>query len=65
MKYVAIKVEGIPHWMWFKKEKTTHEGGVFTGKDGWGKGGAQTTITNLDAKLIIGRMESTDLQYSR
>ena len=63
MKYLAIKVEGIQHWIWFKKGHAKVENGKFTGKNGRGKGGAATDI-KIDECRIIGRIESDALQYS-
>ena len=61
-KYVAIKVKGISHYFWFKKENVTISGGTFKGNEGWGKGGALTNITTPESE-IISRIESNELQY--
>jgi len=63
MKYIAIKVEGIAHWFWFEKSKCKEENFKFEGKDGWGKGGAQTNLY-ISTSSIVGRIESANLQYT-
>ena len=62
MKYIAIKVKGISHWFWFLKEKVVRENGMFTGLNGWGKGGAETNLTVKESE-IDGAIDSEDLQY--
>lgn len=61
-RYVAIKVAGLAPWLWFEKSKVTEVAGRFVGKLGWGDGGACTEI-DVDTDEIIGRIESTELQY--
>lgn len=63
MKYVAIKLRRFPHWLWFKKVRTTRVNGIFYGEDGWGKGGAYTNI-KVDVDEIVGEIESEELQYA-
>ena len=62
-KYIALKVEGIEHWLWFDKKYVQEENGEITAKNGWGKGGA---FTNLSCKVryVTGRIESESLQYT-
>ena len=62
-KYIAIKVEGINHWFWFLSEKVTRKDGHFSGKDGWGKGGAYTNL-EIKESFIVGELLSEDLQYA-
>lgn len=61
-KYIAIKVEGISHWLWFEKDKVTEESGRFVGKSGWGSNGAFTEI-DVNISRIQGRITSAELQY--
>lgn len=61
-QYVAIKVSGIMPWLWFERGKTTFAAGNFTGKSGWGDGGADTEI-NVDVDNITGFINSQALQY--
>jgi len=60
--YVAIKVVGLKHWVWFKAENTKEENHRFKGEKGWGEGGALTSI-DVDVQEIKGRLESDELQY--
>lgn len=61
-KYIAIKVKGLNHWLWFDTTKVTRDSGIFIGKGGWGKSGAFTEI-KIEERYISGEIESTDLQY--
>jgi hypothetical protein len=63
LKYMAIKVKGIKHWLWFETEKVTRDSNNFTGRDGWGKGGNLTDIS-VHENDIIGEMYSEAPQYS-
>lgn len=62
-KYIAIKVNGINHYIWFKTEDTHVIDNIFNGKGGWGKNGSYTSIScnTCDIKSII---YSEDLQYT-
>lgn len=62
MKYLAIKVKGMNHWLWFASENIDEKDGVFIGTGGWGKGGAFTSC-KVSSLLIEGRIESESLQY--
>lgn len=62
-KYIAVKVKGIEHWFWFESAKVTRNGGIFVGKDGWGKGGAYTNLS-IKEEMIEGELQSEDLQYA-
>ena len=62
MKYVAIKIKGFDHYIWFQKSKTIRENGNFIGIEGWGKRGAFTEITIAESE-IIGEIKSAELQY--
>ena len=44
MKYLAIKVRGLPHWIWFETKQTVEVSDTFKGSNGWGKNGAQTDV---------------------
>lgn len=62
MKYIAIKPNGFSYWIWFERENVKRESGTFIGKDGWGLGGACTSI-KINESDISGEMSSTNLQY--
>jgi hypothetical protein len=62
MKYLAIKVKGLNHWLWFNRSEVTEEDGIFIGKSGWGKDKELTNIT-IPVKLIQARLESDALQH--
>ncbi len=61
-KYIAIKVVGIDHYIWFEKTKTKIKNGYFIGVGGWGKNGAYTDI-KVKTKDIVSEIESASLQY--
>lgn len=63
MKYIAIKLKGLNHWIWFKAEKVKEEAGQFKGHEGWGKDGALTSI-DVSNENIEGRILCDELQYS-
>jgi hypothetical protein len=44
-EFIAIKVEGIDHWLWFEKKDVEINGQSFSGKRGWGK---NRTITDIE-----------------
>lgn len=62
-KYIAVKVAGIAHWFWFKAENVTEVSGDFKGRGGWGLHGAHTHLA-VPSRDIVGRIESSELQYS-
>lgn len=62
MKYTAIKVQGMAHWLWFENSKIERKDGKFIGKAGWGKGGAFTEI-DIWERLIEGTILSDTTQY--
>ena len=61
-KYIAVKLIGFEHLLWFERSKTTEVGGTFVGREGWGEAGA---FTNLECSIqaIEARIESDALQY--
>lgn len=61
-QYVAIKVSGMDHWLWFERAQTEEKDGVFIGKGGWGKHGSFTEI-EVNSSEITGRISSDTLQY--
>lgn len=61
-KYLAIKVRGLDHWLWFERVKTTMESGMFIGMGGWGIDGKHTEI-KVDQDLIEAEISSEALQY--
>lgn len=62
LKYMAIRVKGFDYWLWFATEDTSVESGTFTGKGGWGNGGAFTEI-EVSTSDITGRISSDMPQY--
>ena len=60
--YVAVKLTGCAHWLWFERERVERENGRFVGKLGWGRGGAETSIDVSD-DTIEGTIVSNTLQY--
>ncbi len=62
MEYMAIKVKGFKHWLWFSISNVFEENGIFEGKGGWGERGSLTEITVHESE-IIGRMNSDKPQY--
>ncbi len=62
LKYIAIKVKGLNHWLWFEQEKVIEMNGTFEGTDGWGAGGNLTSIKISNCE-ITGRIYSQALQY--
>lgn len=62
-EYVAIKPVGFERYIWFKVNETKVEDGTFTGKGGWGKGGALTSIS-LPVLEIRSIIYSNSPQYS-
>lgn len=61
-EYVAIKVKGLPNWLWFKTKNISETDSIFEGVDGWGKGGEYTEIT-IHKDEIIGRIHSNTISY--
>jgi len=61
-KYIAIKVDGLNHWLWFETEKVTEKDGRFIGLAGWGEDGNYTEI-DIDTNEILGRIHSDFPQY--
>lgn len=62
LPYVAVKIEGQTHWIWFDVKNTKVKDFNFIGTEGWGKGGACTSI-EVPKDLIIGIQYSESLQY--
>ena len=62
-KYAAVKIAGFDHFVWFVTENISINEITFTGKSGWGKGGA---FTNIECKVheISSIIYSDELQYS-
>lgn len=61
-KYIAIKPKGFPYYLWFKTDDVIQDLGCFIGKDGWGLGGAATSI-KCTASEIESYIYSDKLQY--
>jgi hypothetical protein len=62
LRYIAILVRDFPNWLWFTREGVTEQDGRFIGVNGWSRGGAMTDI-NVPEFLILGRIESSELQH--
>jgi len=62
-KYLAIKVDGFKHWLWFDRKKVVRGNATFEGEEGWGDGGALINSITVDENLIRGEIESDTLQY--
>jgi len=63
-KYIAIKVRGLSHWLWFDLNKVTRVDGKFIGKAGWGLDGVFTEI-DIPETEIVGEITSSNLQYRK
>ena len=61
-EYIAIKLRGFNHLLWFERAKTTEEAGCFKGIEGWGESGAFTNV-ECESQCIEARLESEMLQY--
>lgn len=61
-KYIAVKPKGFLHYIWFKIEEVTCGAGCFIGKNGWGEGGADTSIKCKESE-IESYIYSDTLQY--
>ena len=61
-EYIAVKIKGFRHYIWFERKKVSEGGGKFVGLDGWGKDGHNTTI-EVSAHEIEGKIFSNNLQY--
>lgn len=61
-KYIAIKVKGFHHYIWFERAKTSIKKGIFIGEAGWGDEGEFTNI-KVKKSDITGEIESNKLQY--
>lgn len=44
MKYIAVKLIGLDHWLWFLLSDVVETELHFKGTNGWGKRGALTTL---------------------
>lgn len=62
-EYVAFKIKGLQHWIWFPRKNVKEEGGRLIGNGGWGKGGTFTDI-DIDENEVVGTINSEGLQYS-
>jgi len=62
-KYIAIKVKGYDHWLWFEKPNVRYVGGKFIGEKGWGKHGTYIDV-NISESDITSKIESTGLSFS-
>ena len=61
--YVAIKPKGFSYYIWFKTEKVIVDLGCFIGTEGWGHGGALTSIKCKESE-IESYIYSDNLQYT-
>lgn len=60
--YVAVKLKGLPHFLWFERGRYRESATQFAGCDGWGPGGALThaggALDQIEARLF-----SDELSY--
>ena len=63
MKYTAIKLRGLPHYLWFETGNIEEDALEFTATEGWGKNGALTKVRCMKSE-IRSRIESDELQYN-
>lgn len=62
-KYIAIKLAGLSHYIWFdRKQGVTSDGVRFHGRGGWGKEGASTHVDCLISD-ITSIIYSNELKY--
>ena len=61
-KYIAVKLKGLNHFIWFRTSKVITSLGCFIGKNGWGKNGALTNLKCYE-KDIEAYIYSDELQY--
>jgi hypothetical protein len=60
--YVAVKVKGFNHFIWFERFNIVDDGIFFCGVNGWAQGGALTHL-NCESSAIEARIESDTLQH--
>lgn len=60
--FVGIRVKGLNHYLWFEKGTFDITPTHFQGKDGWGKGGANTSIS-CQLQEIKSVIHSEEAQY--
>jgi hypothetical protein len=60
-KYIAIKLKGMNHYIWFETNKTSTETGVFIGKGGCAKA---EPIQMLNVKLMISTAIFTRMNFN-
>ncbi len=62
LKYIAIKLNGLNHYLWFETRHYFYEKDVFVGLNGWGKGGCRTNV-KCNKNEINSYIYSDSLQY--
>jgi len=61
-EYLAVRVAGLGHFLWFQRAQVTEADGYFCGLNGWGPDGARTQL--LCAVVDIeARIDSDALPY--
>ena len=61
-KYVALKVDGLKAWLWFKCDAVIEADGRVVAKAGWGEGGAYSEL-NVPVAMVLARLYSDPLAY--
>ena len=61
-EYIAIRIKGYNHFIWFKTKNTLDQNGVFIGQDGWGKNGAYTNV-KCRSEEITSYIHSKELNF--
>ncbi len=62
-KFLGIKIKGYDYFIWFKRTNTSLNNSTFTGKDGYGKGNNNTSIT-CNISEIVGAIHTDSEQYN-
>jgi len=62
VKYLAVKLKGLNHFVWFERQKTKQAQGQFAGQGGWGARGVATNI-QCQVSAVEAWIYSEELQY--
>jgi len=62
-KYTAIKLKGMPYWLWFISEKVKREDGYITGTNGWDNSGHAVDV-HVEESSIEGILDADELGYN-
>lgn len=61
-KYVALKIDGLNAWLWFKCDAVIEADGRVVAKAGWGRDGAYSEL-NVPVAMVLARLYSDELAY--